>query len=1296
MCGIDQSNNVSNVCRTYLGTNTSDLVDSNQVSVMINNSNFRAIIDTGSTISTLNQAVYDQIRAHSVIKTTKCNKQCTLADSSTINLETIVTVPLTVVNMTFNVNLFLLPKQLMQIIIGCDTLRQLKAVIDYNLKQFVVQNPTTTTETSMTLGYIDDTSVKNEQLNKRVAAISLMESDTDDDQKQRLIHLMNRFETCFANNLSELGKTSVIEYDIETVPNITPIRIKPYPVPYAHRSVVYEELAELQKAGLIKPSKMSQWGFPMVLVKKPRSDKMRCCLDLRKLNEKTIEQPYVLNNMDYLLADIGKRQCKYFSLLDLSNAFRQVPLSKRSQELCTMSTIIGDFSCQTACFGLRNLPFLFSKLLNNIFFSIRGKFMDFFLDDIIVYSATFEEHIVHLEDILQRLKMANLTCGPSKTFLCKTTIEYLGYVLSKAGVSTTNYNIRKIVEYKPPTRIRALRGFLGLCNYYRKMIKGYSIIAQPLYELTKKHSGKFKWTPEANVAFDTLKRKLTTAPVLAFPDMNSKEPLIVSVDSSSRSFGYTLSQMLPSDKTGKLEERPICYGSTSFKGSEKTMGSTDLELSGIFYALQKLRCYLIGIHFKLVTDHKSLIYLMAKNLNDVKPSIARKIIYLQQFDFEIIHKNGSRVPQIDFLSRYMDDSDSDNDLIDPTINVIADNKQCIGLLDIKDLGLADITSDRIRTLQRQDRFYNAMYMYLDVSILPSDKTLKRKIKSHCNMYAIENKLLYHIWCGKARKQMYKQLCVPKELRPKILNILHDTKLAGHKGVFKMYQEAISKVWWSSLYKNLQNYVSSCKLCLETNTGHLPKVPLKSLEIPRAPFKTIQIDLLSFHTPSKGYKYILVIIDSFSRHVVIEKTKNKNSFTIMKILYEKFILKYGFFEELCIISDNGTELVSSWSKALYKLLGITSIRTSVYKPSSNGLTERCNRSIIAILRRFVKDNPKKWADNLCYVAYVINSSVSESTKQTPLSLLFGVTSNVLDLCLPDNPEVVPKNMEQAYNYWFSNLTKLRKLARENIQVSKTIQKRNYDKNCRRHSFAIGDKVFIKLHGLKPGQDTKLSPHFKGYYTIHEFLGDTNVILKDHRGKLLPRSVYINNIKKFNDRIEWNTDVVESVRDDGDDGDVAEEESVELQDETDDVQRDVQNDTDPQDTLDDVVALTVNQEDTIVRDVPRDPMANDADEADDDQPLPFSQLDDRQLQQVVDVDVEEVEDDVPETQQTVTKDNNFEQIKKVYRKKLLPSGDIQYYLSWAAFPAKKHRCWVNRQDLSPELQKYVDTKKLPCTK
>ena len=159
---------------------------------------------------------------------------------------------------------------------------------------------------------------------------------------------------------------------------------------------------------------------------------MRCCLDLRKLNEKTIEQPYVLNNMDYLLADIGKRQCKYFSLLDLSNAFRQVPLSKRSQELCTMSTIIGDFSCQTTCFGLRNLPFLFSKLLNNIFFSIRGKFMDFFLDDIIVYSATFEEHIVHLEDILQRLKMANLTCGPSKTFLCKTKIEYLVALLINA------------------------------------------------------------------------------------------------------------------------------------------------------------------------------------------------------------------------------------------------------------------------------------------------------------------------------------------------------------------------------------------------------------------------------------------------------------------------------------------------------------------------------------------------------------------------------------------------------------------------------------------------------------------------------------------------------------------------------------------------------------------------------------------------------------------------------------------------------------------------------------------------
>ena len=200
----------------------------------------------------------------------------------------------------------------------------------------------------------------------------------------------------------------------------------------------------------------------------------------------------------------------------------------------------------------------------------------------------------------------------------------------------------------------------------------------------------------------------------------------------------------------------------------------------------------------------------------------------------------------------------------------------------------------------------------------------------------------------------------------IISILHDTKLTDHKGVFKMFQDAIRKLWWNTLYKDLQNYVSSCKLCSETNTGHSPKIPLHSLSVPTAPFSTVHVDLLSFHTPSNVCKYICVIIDGFSRFMVAEKLSSKLSHVVIRTIYEKFILKYGFFENLNILTDNGSEFIGSWAKALYKLLGIRSIRTTVYKPSSKGLCERANRSIIALLRRFVKNNPRKWASKLCYV------------------------------------------------------------------------------------------------------------------------------------------------------------------------------------------------------------------------------------------------------------------------------------------------------------------------------------------
>ena len=175
-----------------------------------------------------------------------------------------------------------------------------------------------------------------------------------------------------------------------------------------------------------------------------------------------------------------------------------------------------------------------------------------------------------------------------------------------------------------------------------------------------------------------------------------------------------------------------------------------------------------------------------------------------------------------------------------------------------------MTFQKVRQLQKFDTFYNGKYWFLQYEHLPKDKQLARNIEANKNRYIVDNELIYYFWNKLLNKHIYKQLCIPRELRPKILSLLHDTNFARHKGMHKMYEDAIRHFWWNNIYKYMQNCVSSCKLCLKTNTGHSPNIPLNPLEIPSAHFQTIHVDLLKFHTPAKGNNFVLVIIDAFSK------------------------------------------------------------------------------------------------------------------------------------------------------------------------------------------------------------------------------------------------------------------------------------------------------------------------------------------------------------------------------------------------------------------------------------------------
>ena len=1317
------------------------LQNNNKICVNVAGYEIYALVDTGSTISTINNDLFAKLCKNTDIKVCNNVKQCVLANGATVDLHKTVTVPIKLGRITFSAMFYVFDAVHIDMIIGCDLLKLLRARIDFKSMQFIhdtnIENSVqfepcvekisvlNVCDTTNGVNVVPDCHAKQHVLRDRVMKIQMADSDTTDHQKQLLIQLINKYELCFANNLMELGRTNVFEYDIELEPGTRPIRMKPYKCAFNQRDVITAEIQKLSEADLIRPAVNSRWGTPTLLVSKKNTDAMRMVQDCRKINEKTILQPYPMLDMHFLLADIGKSHSQYFSLIDLSNSYRQLPLTKRSQEIATMTTIAGDWSPTTCTFGLKNLPFVFTRLMETIFWDIKNKFMAFFQDDIIIYSPTFEQHIEHIEEVLKRLRQANLTAKPEKTYLCKKTIAYLGFTINKHGVATTDENVAKITKFPRPSTQKHVRSFLGISGFYRAHCKDYAKIAQPLYDLTKKQIGPFTWTNEAESAFQTLKTMLTTAPLLAYPDVHSSEPLILTVDSSSVAVGYVLSQKQKSDVTNKLIERPICYGSTCLRGNERKFGSSELELTGVCFAIKKLDVWLRGTKFILVTDHKSLTYMINKKLDEMRPVIARKVIFLQQYDFTIVHKSAHQIRHVDSLSRMCYESDNDEHQdVDPYIHQIsALIEKTTKPLDACDVNFEQLNFDEIRKGQKLDKFWNYMYRYLSGGHLPTNSSMSKKVKRQKNNYIVSDHLLYHIWHAKD-KNVYQQLCIPVTLRDKVLIALHDLKTTGHRGVFKMYMEAQKKVFWCHMYSDIQNYVGSCKLCMECNTGHAPKVPLVPLEAETQLFGTVHCDLLKFSKPSRGYNYILVLVDSHSRFVVLKELRNKTGSCVLKAIYKEWILKFGIMSHL--IHDCGLEFINSWNKMLCELTGIKSIKTSAYRPQSNATVERQNRNIISILRRFVQKEPNKWSIYLPYVAHVINSSVSESTGYTPFFLVHGCElKTVLDVSLPTRPDNIPKVSEQAYKYWYENLQMARDLAVENMKIAKDNQKRNYDRHARKHNFSVGDKVFIKLNYTGEHDDVKLRQQYKGVYEIVKFISSTNVTLCDEHGKKLPRNLHINFLKKFRDRtvhVQKNYEDSDSDSDDTiinnnidneiiKDGENNSDSDSTIIDDTvgnhlidQDIESDTEHDDNVQKTTDD----RQNDNSKIISDdSDRQHIASVV--------LPFHRCSDGELNALAVTDAHLTATSTAlDTPAAVTLaaatpaaatpshdasseascavitttaplsgnlNNEFPDINKILKQRVLPSRKKQYYVTWQKFPARKHRRWIDEDHVQP---------------
>lgn len=450
------------------------------------------------------------------------------------------------------------------------------------------------------------------------------------------VRLKELLREVIPSNAPEIGRTSRVEHRID-VQGHTPIKQKYYRVSPVVLNAMYEEVDKLLAAGIIRPSN-SEWSSPVVMVKRVNG-KYRMCIDYRKVNAVSKGDAYPLPFMENILDEL--RSAKYITTIDLNLAYHQVPVEENSRTITTFTVPgRGLFEFTRMPFGLTGAPATFQRLIDTIITPEMRPHCFAYLDDIIIVSKTFEEHLVWLRKVIKRIYEAGLTISEDKSIFCQSEVRYLGFKVNEFGLQPDQEKVAPVLEFPPPKNLKQLRRFLGMTSWYRRFIQDYASLAEPLNRLLRKNS-PWVWSDEQTKSFEALKRALTAYPILSCPDFSL--PFVLQTDASTCGLGAVLTQVING------EERVIAFASRTLSGPERKYSTTELECLAIVWSIGKFRHYLEGFHFKVITDHSSLRWL--HNLHNPTGRLARWCLELLEYSFEVEHRKGALHKVPDALSR---------------------------------------------------------------------------------------------------------------------------------------------------------------------------------------------------------------------------------------------------------------------------------------------------------------------------------------------------------------------------------------------------------------------------------------------------------------------------------------------------------------------------------------------------------------------------------------------------------------------------------------------------------------------
>ncbi|KAL5503369.1 hypothetical protein EMCRGX_G010306 [Ephydatia muelleri] len=776
--------------------------------------------------------------------------------------------------------------------------------------------------------------------------IDLNSSELNNSQRRELEALISEFRDIFVSPGQSLGRTSAIKHSIRV--EGPPVRQPLRRIPYALQDTVRTEVQKMLKEGIIRESS-SPWSSPVLMVKK-KDGTWRFCVDYRKLNAITHKDAYPLPRIDETLESLSGSQ--FFTTLDLASGYWQVEVEEGDKEKTAFSTRDGHYEFNVMPFGLTNAPATFERLMECVLAGLTysGSLNPpeyeqclVYLDDIVIFSMTFPQHLERLATVFQHLRKAGLTLKPEKCHFAQKEIHYLGHIVSCKGVQADPEKIKAITSYPVPSDIKELRQFLGLSNYYRRFIEHYSDITEPLHKLTRKSGSSYQWTEQCDSAFRVLKQRLTTPPILAYP--NFSNPFVLATDASGIALGGILSQ------TTDGKEQVIAYWSRQMNNAERRYSTIEREALAVVAAVKEFYPYLYGRPFTLLTDHNPLTSL--QGLKDTGGRLTRWLLYLQQFDIKVLYRPGRCNGNADTMSRRPDDS-ADQVAVVNEITCLSD-------------------TEMLRQEQAKDAYIAEIMQKLQTD--GSDH-------KH-GEYQLKKGLLMRQRGGS--DDSHAQLVVPAALRQMVLEELHNK--SGHLGTHKTLEKVKERFFWQGYEQDVRNMVQQCERCQKrTNPVPTQHAPIGTIES-NHPFQKLSWDIMGpLPAAASGCRYILVVTDLFSKWVEAFPLKSTDSLTLARVLVDEIVCRYGVPHYLH--SDQGANFVSTVIQSLCSKLGIKRTQTTPYHPQGNGQVERFNRTLEAMLSKVVADNQKDWDEHLQTVLFAYRTAVHDSTGFTPFSVMFG--------------------------------------------------------------------------------------------------------------------------------------------------------------------------------------------------------------------------------------------------------------------------------------------------------------------